>query len=345
MTDSAAERVQKVLAAPDSSLRADGVRLFVEHVLGLRLDAVVDLREVHGIVLAALSRENLARIVERHVLPGWERYSASVSGPDALDTKVGDLVDAPARAGLVAIAEELRLPRAKWAVGALDPILLQRLLAPVWGQVLAAFARRVLSPNAPPPAAAASGQRGLAGKLTRSVQQRAEKLVDAGRSVMEGLGIDVEQKLITATRDFSDNALAMWNTILRERLESEEGKALVAQINRGVVLHVLGTRLRDLQRDAAELPVDKVLTLIPDLVAHAAHGDFVETIVQRELSAFLAHEGGRTVGELLDELGLREQIQALALRRGDALFRSLIGTPAFADWLRRVQAVADGGEP
>jgi hypothetical protein len=339
MSESLRERLVQVLSAPNSPLREEGVRLFVEHVLGHKLRDAIDLQQVHTLVLSALTRENLARSVERHVLPGWQRYAAVVPASQA---RVGDLVSETARDKLRTVAAELRLPRAKWAQGAVEPALLRKLLGPVWVQVMLNFAKRFPIPGmggvgtAGAPVAPAAASRGFAGMLGRSLQQRAERLVDAGRSAMEGLGIDVEKKLLTAARDFSDNAMSVWNEAMRERLASEEGRALVAAINVGVVEHVLKTRFPDLQRDAAQLPIEQVLDLVPDIVAHAAHGDFVQEIVQRELSAYLALEGERTLAALLAELGVLDETRALLVTRGDQLVRSLAAQAAFADWLGRL---------
>jgi hypothetical protein len=130
--------------------------------------------------------------------------------------------------------------------------------------------------------------------------------------------------------------MAVWNTALRERLASEEGRALVAAINVGVVEHILKTRFSDLQRDAADLPIAQVLELVPDIVAHAARADFVLAIVQRELSAYLALEGDHTLAALLAALGVLDETRALLLAQADQLMRTLAAQPAFAAWLERL---------
>jgi hypothetical protein len=334
MSESLRERLVRVLSAPNSPLREEGVRLFVEHALAHKLSDAIDLSRVHALLLSALTQENLARIVAQHVLPGWRRYAA---GAPTSEARVGDLVSEAARDKLCTVAAELRPPRAKWAQGAVDPALLRKLLGPVWVQVMLNFAKRfpVLG-TAGAPSAPAAVSRGIAGMLGRSLQQRAERLVDAGRSAMEGLGIDVEKKLLPAARDFSDSAMSVWNEALRERLASEEGRALVAAINVGVVEHVLKTRFPELQRDAAELPIEQVLDLVPDIVAHAARSEFVLTIVQRELSAYLALEGDRTLGALLEELGVLDETRALLVSQADQLVRTWVVQGAVADWLGRL---------
>jgi hypothetical protein len=335
MADSLVENVVTLLAAAgDSPLRDEAVRLFVDHVFAQRMRDAADLKVVHGMVVRSLTQPNLARIVARHVKPGWRRYTASAASSTA---RVGDLVPESARAKLLEIARDPRYPQGRWTRGMIDPALLKKLLGPVWVQLLLSFAKRFpgLGAVAEP---ASSG--GLASRLSRSVQQQAGRLASAGRSVMEGLGIDVEQKLMAAARDFSDGALAVWNIAMSERMRSEEGRALIAQIKMGVVEHVLRTAFSDLQLDVAELPIEAVMDVTPEIVAHAAPGQFVQQIVKREIDAYLESEGDRTVGELLAELGVLDETRALLVVRGGALLRGLSATPGFAEWLTRLHDAA-----
>jgi hypothetical protein len=111
---------------------------------------------------------------------------------------------------------------------------------------------------------------------------------------------------------------------------------LLAQINTSVVDHVLRTTFRELQLDAAELPIDRVHDLVPELVAHAARSAFVRDIVQRELAAFLAGEGDRPLNEVISELGVLDEARSLLAAKGDELLRSLAQTAGFSDWLSRL---------
>ena len=335
MSEDPVARVLAVLSAPESPLRAEGVRLLVDHVLAQKLKDVVDFERVGQIALDALAAEPLAAIVEQHVKPGWQRYEAAVEFSEA---RVGDLVSSQAQQALRAIAHGFRLPRAKWTKGSVDPTLLRRLFAPVWTQVLLSFGKRFSIPGlgaASGPATAAPS-RSLASALGRAVQERAGRMVDAGRSVIEGLGLDVEKKLMAAARDFSEGALAVWNDALRERLASDEGRALVAQINVSVLDHVLRTRLGDLQKVASDLPIEAVLDVAPDLLSHALRAPFVQEIVQRELAAYLAIEGERSLQEHLVALGVAERVRTLLVDEGDVLLRSFGARPGVAEWLARL---------
>jgi hypothetical protein len=172
--------------------------------------------------------------------------------------------------------------------------------------------------------------------LGRGVQQSAERIVGVGKSALEGLGIDVEKKLMAAARDFSDGALSVWNQALRERMQSSEGKAIVTQIKHGVLEHLLKTRLSDLDRDAVALPLAPFLDLVPMIVEHAVRVPFVRKIIDSELQAYLEVAGDRRLDELLAELGVLEQARTWLIARVDTQLLGVCQTPAFAAWIAKL---------
>jgi hypothetical protein len=331
-------RILDRLNAPDSPYRAQASALVVDHLLAQPLRALLDLDEVRRLVLSALTEGNVRRAVERHVAPGFARHAEAIV---STQVQVGSLVSKVAHDKLRQIAHKLQLPEARWAQAAVDPLLVRRLLAPVWTQVLLNFAKRLPIPGAGGhhgAPAARSGGSGITGFLSRSVQEQAEKLIDRGRSAMGGLGAEVERRLLAAARDFSDGAAQVFRDTLYERLQSDEGRELVGKICVGVIDHVIQTRFADLQPDLDALPMDEVLDLVPDLVAHAAPSTFVQDIVQRELAAWLSLEGERSLGALLHEAGSFDEARAALVRRSEQLSAGLFQTREFADWVTRLAA-------
>jgi hypothetical protein len=330
--------VVEILAAPESSLREEGVASLVELVLATKLRDAVDLRRVHATVSRALTRENVARDVTRRVRPGWKRYESAVK---ARPTLLGELVPDDARAALRALLSQPSGARAKWARGAVDPALLKRLLAPVWVQLLSSFARKFVgSAGGSSGGESAPSKSSFVRSIGRSVQQRAERLVDVGRNALEGLGIDIEQKLSAAAREFSEGALSIWNQALRDRLQSDEGKQIIAQIKLGVLEHVLRVPLAELQRDADALPIDPIFELSSAVIAHAARHELVQAIVLAELDAFMAEEGERTLTDVLSEVGALDEVRALLVTRFDQTLKTWAQSDGFAAWLERLLAAA-----
>ena len=342
--DRVAARIVGRLTSAQAPLRAELAEILVDQLFERRVRDVVDLAGVHGLLLQLFSSANLRRIVEEHVAPGFARYAADREGQSA---RVGSLVDPVAHQKLHALVRNFRVPDAKWAEHGLDPALLRRLFGPVWTQVLQTFAKRLPMPLGAASAPAADGGRnasaGLTGVLTRSVQAQAEKLIDRGRSVMGGLGAEVERRLSVAARDFSDTAAHAFRQSMQERLRSDEGRELVSQILAGFTDHVLRTRFAELQLDVDVLPVAELFDLVPELVSHAARSAFVQGIVQRETETWLTAQGERRLGELLDEYECRAAVRTLIASQIDRLAAHVFEAPAFSDWLQRLLQ-PDGSE-
>jgi hypothetical protein len=334
MSDPKAERIIAALGAAGSPLLEEGVTLAVDHLLGSRLADVIDLAEVAELVLTGLNHENVARAVARHVKPGWARYSAKAGVAKA---PVSAFVPDAAREAIRTMVVTTKPPPAKWAENIVDPALMRKLLAPVWVNLLVNFGKRVVG-GAADGGGSATGRvaSSIAGRLSRSVQERAEKLVDAGRSVMGGLGAEVERRVQAAAREFADGAEALFRDALRDRLQSEEGRELLSRIGSGVVDHVMKTELAALQADAAHLPVNGILDTVPSILSTAVSGPFVQSVVRAEVAAFVEVEGARTLAELLDETGLREPVRALMIGRGSSVVQGVVATPGFAAWLERL---------
>lgn len=337
MTSSLKDRIAGLLTAESSPLREAGAAVLVDHVLDRPLVEIIDLAEVQQIVLSAFTEDNVERVVSRHVRPGFERYEAAAH---RTGETVGGLVPDDSVTHIRTIVKKSRLPRAKWAEGIVEPSLVRRLFAPVWAHLLLNFAKKMPVPGASAASGAAAaagsavgkGLGGVAGRLGKS----AERFVGAGRAVMGGLGAEVEKRIQSAARDFSEGAQTMFRDALRDRLKSDEGKALVDQMSRQIVDHVLVTKLGDLHEDVKRMPMDDIFGAVPKIVAHAAKRPFVTKLVAEEVAAFVALEKDRPLRELLDEFGLLVAVRDLAVRRVSDLFRTAAATPSFDDWLGRL---------
>lgn len=339
MSSNQADRIVAALTAEQSELRTDGVRLVLDFVLARPLTQLIDIDETRRIVVGALTEDNVARIIERHVKPGFARYSERIR-----ETKdpVGSLVPDGARQRIRDTVASSRPPKGKWAQGAVDPALIRKLFAPVFTQVLLSFAKRMPGPGGAAAASASAVGRevgGLAEKLGKRVQKGAAGLVGAGRQVMGGLGAEMERRIAAAAREFSDTAMSVWREALRERLRSDEGRQLVRQISQQVTDHIMMTELSALHDDVDRMPVEEILDIAPAVIAHATPHRLVQAIINAEVEAFFAIEGKRSLRELLDELAITEQVVQATAKQVDALARDLLATENFRDWLTRALKV------
>jgi hypothetical protein len=321
-----------LLTAEPSPLRAQLAALLVDHVLEQPLDGFVDVAGLTPLVTQALSAPNVERAIERHVLPGFRRV---VSELERAGETVGDAVPEPARAEIEAMASNPRGPRFGWLRGAVAPDALRAVVGPVVQEVLVQFARNL--PIAGKAAASGTGTGagsgsvvgGLIGRLGRGT----EALVSVGKSVADGLGVDLQAKLQDAARDYSQGATAVVQQAIRTRLQQPDGQAAVERIARQVTAHVLGSKVGDIIKDADRLPLERAFRVAPAILAHNVQRERVQQLIASELTTYLALEGQRSLGELLGEYGLRDSVRGWAVAQVDREAGALFAAPAFAQWL------------
>src|SRR5262245_31873618 len=138
------ERLTEALAREASPERDELVAGIVDHLFSQRLRDLVDFEEARTITTRSLTKENLQRIFERHVVPGYSRYIETVS---ASSETVGAFVPDSARDEIVAAIQKSKLPKGKWTSGAVDRVLVRKLFAPVWTNLLLSFAKRLPLPG------------------------------------------------------------------------------------------------------------------------------------------------------------------------------------------------------
>jgi len=339
MPESQLERMVEALSREQSPERDELVSAIVDDVLSRKLRDLVDFEEARAIATRSLTKENLERIFERHVIPGYGRYIGAVS---ASTETVGAFVPDSARDDIIKAIQKSKLPRGKWTSGAVDRMLITKLFAPVWTNLLLSFAKRLPLPGiggggntSGASGAVGRGVSGIAGRITRTATKQAERLVDAGKSVMGGLGTEVERRLQGAAKEFSNSAEEVFREALQDRLKSKEGREIVGQISRQVTDHVLVTKIAEIHEDASRIPMNDILRIAPSVVSHSAPRAFVEKVVRAEIDAFLAVEGDRPIRDLLEELGILEEARGAIVRRASTIARGFFASPAFGDWLSR----------
>jgi len=336
MPEASKDRVAHVLSAEESPLRDELVAMVVDHALDRALSEFVDFTAGRDIVVRALTRENLSRIFERHVVPGFERYTDRVG---ASSETLGGLVPDMARARILNLLREGPTPRAAWARNMVDRALLAKLFAPVWVNLFTSFAKRLPIPGLSAVTSAAAGatsSSGIAGRLSRSVQEHAEKLVDRGRSAMGGLGAEFEKRVQAAAKEFSDGAAEIFREALDARLKSPEGRALVSQITEQAFARLMDESLANLHEDARRANVAEILTASAEIVGHSVTTTFVSETIDAEVAAFVTSQGNRPMREVLDELGVLADVRAVSVAQLSEVARGLFAAPAFADWVGRL---------
>ena len=327
------DRIISALSTEDASLRRAGVELVLDHVLEQPLATYLDVEALCALLVQALSEGNAARVIEQHVLPGLLRVQATLGSAGTL---VGDLVPQAAQARLDTLATNPRGPRFAWLNGALDRDKLRALLAPALQELFMSFGTRIpLGGRENGAASAAAAAAGLVGRLGRGT---GERLLNLGKSVADGFGVDLEARLRDAARDYSQGAVAGLQRALEARLKTPEAAGLLEGLQRSVLQHVLATPVSTILADLDRIPLREAIALAAPILEHNLAQELWRKIVETEVRAVLAIEGQRRLRELLEEAGLLEIVRSYFLDHGDTAVKGLVQSEAFSAWLGRVLA-------
>ena len=305
--------------------------MVVDFVLARPLRDFIDPDGLAALVTDSLDLDAVVRVLRGRAGDAWDRH---VRRSRDQELRVGAILPDEGRKRLREIIAATPPPPARWARNAVDPALVRKLVAPALQDVLLAFARRLPLPGLGEPGWPGSGLvAGLGARVREEIEKRAGQVADAGRAVLDGLGIDLEGQMEAVARDFSQTAERDLREALARRIETPEGRALLGEIQGQVLDRLLGARFDELHEDAERLPWAELADLIGPALEHLRTEPFVRVMLREEVDAWLAIDGRRPIGELLAEVGVRAPVREHVLARGEELARSLFASDAFARWL------------
>ncbi len=333
-----ASRLNQVLdglAGSDSSRLGQGVTTVVDALLELPLEELVDLRRVSALVLVALGGETASLLVDEHVTPGWYRQLERF---DEEAEQVGALLPEASWQRMEQHLSKLRIPQGKWGKDIVDAKLLRELLAPVVQSTLQSFAKRLPGVGLGSGIAAAGGSAlsGLARGLKGRVSEGAKGITDVGKSVVGGL----EGRMQKVVNDFSRTAQDEFRAALIERVKSDEGQDILRRMRLHALSAVREVKLADVMRDLEDVR-SMTAELAPDVLRHNARGQSLSQAVMLEVSAFLEHEAGRPLHELLSEAGVLAEAREALRERGEHIARHLLGHASVRGFLVELLRDAD----
>ena len=336
-----ATRVLERLRGEDAPLRARGVELMIDALLGMKLGEIVDADAVAATVLEATSGENAARWAERFGQASWARQLARTEAEP--EVTLADWLGEGGRTRLEALVANLPRPQGDVAKDAIDPALIRELLAPVWQEVLTGFARRLPIPGggASEPAregGSAPDRRGLRGRLKARVEKRAESIVERSKTVLGGLGAEVERQVQAAAKEFSQGASDTVKDAVRRRLESDEGKRITAELRGQALAAILDTPAGDALADMRAFPIDDALALAGPVAEHNRTHARWAALVHEEVTATIDVDRDRALREILEEVRILTRVIADLSAFGDSWARATVETDAFAAWVSELVA-------
>jgi hypothetical protein len=337
MSEAQRRKIQALLAADASPLREELVALSFDAIVAQPVAVVLGDAGLVPLIYGALTRDNAARVAERHVLPAIERIDAALS---ARPERLRDAMPEPAQDALRAVVHSGKGPRFGWLRGAIDPAEIRQLVAPAVQQVLIQFTTKLPIPGLGQVAGGGGGGGGglggLVGMIGKQVQRSAGQLADVGKSVIGGLGSELERRMQQMARDFTQTAITDFRAALEARMKSDEGRQIVLRIRDRVVEHILSAKLQEISQDLMHLPKAQIAAIVADELDYLPKQVWFREILEAEVAAVLAAIGERSLRELLEEAGLLDEARALTLRAAAPAVRALASSEAFGAWLDRL---------
>jgi hypothetical protein len=339
MTDSALDqalaRALARLRDPGGPHLARGVALAVDAGLDRPLREVLLPERVVALTILAVDETRIERALREIVHPAQDRQRAWL---ETQDQTLAAWLPGDAAALLEEIAAGTRTPRGTWAAKLVDRAHVRELLAPVLQETLLAFARKLPMASSVEEGRAGKLLGGLARGIAQGAGERAAKLADLGRNALGSIGAEMEKRVVSAARDFSQGAVEPLRDAFAERLTSEEGRAILARMRAhaiGVLLEAKAAELVDDLDSAPRAPLDR---LVARTLAHDVRRPEVQEMLRAEVESFLAAREGVTLRALLDEWGMTAEVVTDARRITEVVARAAVADDAFEAWLRDLLA-------
>jgi hypothetical protein len=326
MSDTQRSRIQALLAAEASPLRAELLRIGFDALADQPLSAVIGDPELASVIVQGMARENVEHITQRHVLPALARVQERLA---TANEKVRDLLSKDGEATLRTLVASGKGPRFAWLKGAIDPNDLQKLVTPIVQQVLTSFVAKLPIPGLSGSGGGSGGSSGRLGGFVGNIGKRVSK---SASQLAGGSGL---QQVV---RDFSQSATVEVRVAIVHRLKSDEGREIMQRIRDRVLDRVLNAQANEVVDDFLRVSPPQVGRISEGAVSHVRDIPFFRDILAGEIQAVLAELGARSLRDVLDEMGLLDGVRKLALGAVEPGLVQLVRTDAFGDWLERLLA-------
>ncbi|HEX5658826.1 MAG TPA: hypothetical protein VFX59_16620 [Polyangiales bacterium] len=330
---SQAQKIQAVLAAPESAHRTQLIALVFDGLSARKVGDTIDRALLIEGIYQGLRASTADTIASRHVLPALDRIAAALHGKE---DRLRDLIGSEAEQQITALVQTGKGPRFGWLKNVVDPDDIRQLIAPVIQQLLFAFVNKLPIPGmggaGSGPATSEKkprGMSGLVGAIGKQVSRSIGDLADVGRGVMGNV-----------VKDFSQTATSEFRVALRDRMKTPEGQKIVERIRDRVVSNVLQAKADSVVKDFMHLPRPEIARAVALSIEHLRTQPVFRALLEAELNAVLDELAQRTVGELLTEVGVLEATRKQVLTAVDPVLKDVVAADSFVQWLDGVLADA-----
>ena len=310
------------MAPPNDAALQELLDLVVSHVFTRPLSDFVDVDRVLDAVTVAATPERLARAQERWLIPLRQRMLDRARGstvtlrqwlPDDVAVTVAEALGEPAPLPRTLVDEMVASERVREGVRA----MLQ--------ETLTSFVAKATGTGDANEGAGRGGLRGALGWGARAV-------VASGKGLMAGLGDEIQRQLQDRARDFVDSAVGSVQNRIAERLKSDDTARALGKRRRRWFEGVLAKTESEATRGLHRAPTDRFDQLVPRVIAHNVARAELRSLVRDEMALALQTLSARTMGELLDEAGLRQAVHDGAREIGLPWMKSFVATDGFTAW-------------
>lgn len=276
-----------------------------------RVSDFVEVDKLIALVDAAAEPSRVARLVARFAAPGRVRVLDRLR---ASSLALGVWLPDPVRDALAALlGQPAPIPRALVDKVVADEHVRDQARA-MLQEALQSFIHKAFSVT--------PGGRGLRGVIGLGAR--------AAGGLFGGIGEEIQRQLEERVRDFVDGGVGMMQKSVAQRLTSQDTARLLGKRRRAMFLELLAQPESQLERFVKKTPWDALEAMIPAVIAHNLGRAELRAAMRDEVAAVVAELSTQTIGELLDELGLRAHVLEWVHAHGLALAREFLASSEFS---------------
>lgn len=289
-----------------------------------RVGELVEVERVLSAIDDTVTEPRVARFHERFVAPARERLLARANAssillgawlPDEAKTKIADLLGAPMPIPKQFIDEAVANEKVR------DQI------RDMLRDTLTSFVAKATGGGGQ-----GQGQGGGGAGLMGAIGFGARAFGAAGKSLLGGLGDEIQKQMQERVRDFVDGAVAGVQDRIAKRLADPKTAEDLGKRRKKGFLKLLEKTEAEAAKAIGKAPHAQIDALVPSIVVHNVKRKELREVVKAEVEAVLAELQKDTIGGLLDEAGAREIVREALHRHALPLLRELCKTPAFEAW-------------
>jgi hypothetical protein len=188
---------------------------------------------------------------------------------------------------------------------------------------LTSFVTRAMGSTGEQPAS------GLRGALGRGAMGFAA----AGKSLLGGIGAEVQKQLQERVRDFVDASVSVVQTRIADKLKSAETAKHLGVRRAQTFQRVMARTESEVATWVAGMPHETIERLAPEIARHNLGRPEARVVLQAEIAASITDLSQKTLGEWLDEMGLRDAVRKIVIRGATPVARALWSDPKIAAWI------------